>query len=243
MRKYISYILLFSLVISLALAGCSNDSNKISMETGNNNNEIDEKDEEIERLKNIINSKEEEISKLKSELQFLKERISSKDSQLQRLGEETDYYRKFIDSILTKMTEDELIEIAERELWYTLGVFVGTKEQSKGDYIDIPKNGKVEVNDSNFMITLAERQTMDKIISPQCYPDVYKKVRIHNFNEHLKINNYSNYEIQPASGVIVDAYSYFFEDVPEGTIIDIEITEELKKRLGLETKLIKLSVK
>ncbi|EOD01158.1 hypothetical protein [Caldisalinibacter kiritimatiensis] len=243
MKRGIAYILLTILFISLVLVGCNSNNSNIK-EASKHQQEINQKDEEIEELKNIINSKEKEISDLMTEKEMLRNKLSSKESDIKYLTEEVDYYRKFIDSILTEMTEDELIEIAKNEVWYTLKFKPGKLEKDNdNEYTPVPKDGKIEVNESNFLVTLSERQTMHRILSPKEYPSIYEKVRIDKYTNHIKIKNYSNYEVQPASGTIVDANTYCFKDVPKGTVIEIEITEQLQKRLGLKTRTVKISVK
>ncbi|HEY8420373.1 MAG TPA: hypothetical protein VIL05_01355, partial [Thermoclostridium sp.] len=60
--------------------------------------------------------------------------------------------------------------------------------------------------------------------------------------EQIKIKNFDNYEMTGASGTVVDSTIYIFKGVPEGTEIEIEISEELRRKLGMDGKILLIKV-
>lgn len=63
--------------------------------------------------------------------------------------------------------------------------------------------------------------------------EIYNKGQISShIRNHVEITT-SNYEMSAPAGTNVDSIIYSFNDVPKGTI-ELTITDELKKRLGID---------
>ncbi|HEY8362459.1 MAG TPA: hypothetical protein VIK77_06190 [Tissierellaceae bacterium] len=183
----------------------------------------------------------EEIKKLENKISELEEELRSKELDIKYLKEERDYYRKFIDSVLEKMTEAELREIVQKEWWYTLSIY---SKEDKNVRIDFPENGRVVLDKSNFEVVLSEHNAPFPIVDDAIkYKKIYDQVRLRNKTDHIKIMNYDNYEIAVGSGTVVDSVAYIFSNVPRGTDIKIEISDKLQQKLGMESSVLVISVK
>ncbi|MCG0276098.1 MAG: hypothetical protein L5655_08060, partial [Thermosediminibacteraceae bacterium] len=141
----------------------------------------------------------EEIKKLENKILELEEELHSKELDIKYLKEERDYYRKFIDSVLEKMTEAELREIVKKEWWYTLSIRYSEEDKNYVS-INFPENGRVVLDKSNFEVVLSEHNAPFPIVDDAIkYKKIYDQVRLRNKTDHIKIMNYDNYEIAAGS--------------------------------------------
>jgi len=210
---------------------------------GCNSNEsaVEEENEKFKKMEEEISNKDREIEKLKDEINKLQEELVSREVKLNYLTEEKDYYRSLIDSLLGKLTEDNLLEIAKSEVWYELEVAYGTKENRNDETIAIPKDGKLTLEEGDFFVILSEHINPYNVIRHDS--EISEKVRISDYTKHIEVTNYEDYEVLNSSGTVVDAIHFSFEKVQSGTEIEFKITERLADRLGLETDRIILKVK
>lgn len=226
MKKYILYL---TIVLSglLILAGLSKFKVDIAESTSGD----------------TVNNAEEKIKQLEYEIAKLREELASKELDIGYLKEERDYYRKFIDEMLEKLTEKEIIDILEREWWYTLKV---KHQGEKGEYVyvEFPKDGKITINKTDFDLVLSEHTVPFSILEGNYkkYGYLLDQVLLRPLPEQIKIKNYDNYEMTGASGTVVDSTIYIFKGVPEGTEIEIEISEELRRKLGMDGKILLIKV-
>lgn len=245
MKKFI-YIIIIVSIISIILTGCNNKTEVSQVNVENKSiEEIEKLKNEILSLKTETNEKEHKIKKLEEDIQNLKEESNQKNSDmdLKYIIEERDYYRLYIDKYLQKLSNEELLNIAKTEWTYSLYIKLGTMENKSKVIIEIPKDGIIEVKESSFLLTISEHQSAFPILNN--YIEIYNKGSIENYSNHLKILDNKNYisEGYSASGTIVDSLTYEFLNVPKGSKIKLEISEELKERLNLNTNIIMISVK
>lgn len=228
LKKYIVYLLIFLFGI-LILSGF----NKLVL----NKNELMDNE--------TMNNTEEEIKQLENEILRLKEDISLKELDISRLKQERNYYREFIDNVLERLDENELKEILQKEWWYTLSIRY--REENKENAVDFhfPQNGKVTLDKSDFDIILSEHTVPFSIIEDSMkYKNIFEQVLLKRpLSEHIKIKNYDNYEIEGATGTVVDSVLYKFSNVPKGTEIKVEISDELRQRLGINSKILLITIK
>jgi beta-lactamase regulating signal transducer with metallopeptidase domain len=102
----------------------------------------------------------------------------------------------------------------------------------------VPTDGKMVVTVSDFDIRLSERQ--GELPDDSNEVDQAKVKGL--YNEHLKILSSIPYEMQGAAGTVIDTTIYSFKDVPKGSIVELNITPDLKTRLGLNTTNIKIKI-
>lgn len=234
MKKNIIFIII--ILISTVFVGCENSTNNTDEKL-----EIDKYIGEINYLKAELSEKENEISQLKINIENLKG-INNNNLELKNnyLVEERDYYRKFIDSYLSNLSEDELIQIALKEWSYLLYI---ENIENAGNKVVIPENGIVNLDVSNFRIVLVERQPMFPIIKN--YMDIFMKGSIDNYRSHIKLLNDDKltWDESGSDGTVVTSKVYEITDLEKGTTVEFEITDILKSRLKLNTNTIKVNIK
>lgn len=222
-------LILLSLAFFFFLSGCTLGKQKAAS-IDNNNTALSQNDN----------------SDLKKEIKSLKNQLSQKDKAIQELTEkskefelfknhtweELDYYLQFIDKSTRYLSEEELLSLAKEEWTYALKV----------DENPISKNASITLNKSSFKIIISEEQ----VPFPALPTELHEKGRLpgKRFVEQIKFLNYK------PSGVIDElvattkpSVQFDFRCVPKGTIIKIEVTKELQKRLGLEKNIISIAVK
>lgn len=161
----------------------------------------------------------------------LEEKISSLEIELNFLRGKVDEQEKYIKMLMQKSySSKELLEIAKNEWKYRLTI----------NGKDVPKNEVVEVNTSNLEIVLSETQSA----YPMLPIEIYNKGALKNYQEHIKIMAPKSikYDINAASGTIVDSIQYQFKNLKKGTKVQIKITDELKQRLNLKSNMIVINV-
>ncbi|QIB25923.1 hypothetical protein [Caloranaerobacter azorensis] len=230
--KKLYVFLLFLCFSILVFIGCNNLDSKISIE-------------ESTTQKTISNNKvNEEIEKLKEEISRLNEELKRKEASIKCLMEQKDYYKQSIDFMLEKLSEDELKEIMEKEWWYTLSIIYNEGDDKKDVEISFPKNCRITLDKSDFDLVFSEHNKLYHIINAtDKYKKIYEEVLIRNWSDNIKVKNYDKYSIAAGSGTVVDSIAYQFRNVPNGTKIEIELSEKLKQKLGLEDNILIISIK
>jgi len=189
---------------------------------------------------NITKELTDRITELEEQVLELQNDLASKDNDLNFIMEERDYYRSFLDKILGSMNEKELLNIAKSEWSYSIRLINGELENQDKE-TPVQKDGRVQASCSSFSIILSERQPVVPVLKD--YPELHSKGAISgNLASHLKVLEYTGYEMHAASGTVVDSIIYYFKDVPEGTSINLEVSDELKERAGLDVNTITISV-
>lgn len=130
-------------------------------------------------------------------------------------------------------TEDieESEETIDYEWIYDIRVNYGDRDNWEEEIIFPDKEGIIHLNRNNFMLTISERLKTDDYSKP------LNEGQLEDYVRHMTIVNYDNYNTDglAAAGTIVSANSYEFLDVPFDTEIIIEVTDELKEKLGWKT--------
>ncbi len=180
-------------------------------------------DSKIQELQNQIKSYEKSVSQLQ-------EKISTYELDIRILKEEKDDYKKFIDSSRKYLSKNELLELAKGEWIYRISVNDKAIESS----------GVLEIDKKDFKITYSEKRSTFSGLPEE----IDEKGSISgNFYDHLEILNIKPDNVVISDGTVVQGMHYEFKDVPKGTIIKLEISDELKERLGLQTNIISIHVK
>lgn len=146
--------------------------------------------------------------------------INGEEEELKTLFEIID--DKQLENVYLNKTEEEYREIA-KSLWqYELSI----NEKR------VPINGLTELEESEVTISLVEVQPPYVLIPT----NIFYAEQLDNYNDQI-----INFNVQPdekygTDGTIVTGTHYKFSNLKKGSIITFHITEELKERLGLETK-------
>ena len=169
-----------------------------------------------------------EFSKRNTQLAELSKRITQLTAQVEEQAstirfyeEDIREYEEFNNLVIKTFSSQELKVIAE-DLWnYELQV----NEQP------FPNDGKANIKGSNFEISLSERQPGADILNPKAM----ELGQLRDYSSHLEIDSPVSYEPRGYDGTVVHGVHYIFKDVEPGTTINISVSPELQKRLGLHT--------
>lgn len=163
------------------------------------------------------------------EIAQLQEQISSYKNEISQLKDENENYKKFVQSSIKLLDENQLAELAKSCWNYEISV-----DDTKINLNDVHK-----IDNSSFKITFSEK--MNPI--PSMEQEIFDSGAISgNFYDHLTF-----IDIQPAKayisdGTVVQGMNYEFENVPKGSVIKMHVTDELKERLDLEENVINIEV-
>lgn len=204
--------ILLSLCILLLLAGTSCSNQDI----------IDENNINIERIETLEN----DIKKLNLEKEELSNQIGELKTAQETSTEEKQFYRQFIAKLTEPMSDTYLTEIAQEQWKYSILV----------DELSIPQNGIIEISDNTFKLIVSEVQT----------PYIALPTEIHNkgkisgdlFSTHIKFLNVKPTNTSGSEENKVSSTAYTFSNLNNETIINLEISRELQRRLGLNTNFI-----
>lgn len=204
-------LLLTTLSIILFLSGCidkSSEENSDQMEENNS-------------TKQLIEDKATQIKELEEKYEEIQDTLHSIETAFNYKKEEADYYQSLIDELINDYSDAQLRDLAKK-LWdYELEV----------NGSPIPRDGMVEVQITTIEISLIQRQPA-YIVLPN---DIFMQGKISgNYNEHIKFYSKPS-ETYGTDGTVVTGVHHKFVDVEKGATISFSITEELKKRLGLDT--------
>lgn len=203
----------------LLLSGCSEET------AAENNKEADVSAKLLKEQEVEITELQQEKEELQGALEELELNIEAKTS-----ADETEYYLGLATGLIDQMSEEEKEEFAQ-DLWeYELTV--------GGQPVDA--DGKVETAAGGVEIALAQRQP-PYLVLPY---DQFEAAKISgDYLDHIVSMKPEPSELSGLDGTIVTAGLYIYHDLKSGESVSIEITEELKERLGLDTIKIEVTAK
>ncbi|WP_257529966.1 hypothetical protein [Irregularibacter muris] len=188
-----------------------------------NKTSIDEGNSQVENLQKQIKRYEHKIEKL--EVKNHEYEITVKNFE-----EERDTYQKFIDKAIKYLDKDEFLELAKSEWHYSLEI----------DEQPVPSDGKIVIDKKDFEILYSAEQAM----SPGLPKEIYTQGSISGeYFDHLKILDIKPKDIRLLDGTVVSAFVYEFENLSGNTDLKLEVSDELKERLGLQTNIINIHIK
>lgn len=130
---------------------------------------------------------------------------------------------------LNKEYSDFLNSVAESQFRYIIKV----NEES------VPKDGVVKVSKGTFKVTIYQ-ESLTYIVLPPNFPD--GKLSGEDYSEHMVFIGQDELKVEGYDGGAISAVEYTFEEGYSFDSLEIQITEELKERLDLETNIIKIIV-
>ncbi|OJX48122.1 MAG: hypothetical protein BGO78_12670 [Chloroflexi bacterium 44-23] len=208
--------LLFAIFI-IALSGCTEKTTNIEPESQSSIISVQMAD------------MEKQISVYEIKINELNENLHTNEIELNYLKEERDSYRKFIDQSIEYFSEDELMVLAKSEFSYVIEV----------NGLAVPPSAEVEVKSGDVTITLIERVTA----FPALPLYIHEKGFISgNAWEHLHFQDEAD-SVTGTDGTVVVSYIYNYSDIQNGSVIKVEITNELQERLQLDSNVITINVK
>lgn len=203
------------------LVGCSNKNE--------DNSTNSDKVEALNASTQLLEDKTSQINKLEVENEKSQDTINSIQSDFNYKKEEAEYYKQLIDDLIKDYSDSQLKDLAIK-LWdYKLEI----------NGVSVPTNGIVEIQENTIEISLIESQSAFPILQTEIYMQGQISV---NYIDHLKITSNPS-ETYVTDGTVVTAIHHKFVDVEKGSTISFTVSEELKKRLGLETTQITINKK
>ncbi len=175
--------------------------------------------EKIETLKNDINELKTENEKLKSQIQELQTLEETSKTEKQ-------FYLHFIAKLTEPMSETYLTDIAQEQWKYSILI----------DEMSVPQNGIIEVSADTVKLFVSEAQA----------PYTALPAKIHNkgkisgdlFSTHIKFLNVKPTNTSGSEEDRISTTTYTFSHLSNESVINLEITTELQRRLGLNTNII-----
>lgn len=183
----------------------------------------DVKDLKIEELQNQVKSYEKNINELQGQ-------ISSYELEIKTLKEESDDYKKFVASSMKYLNNNELLALAKKEWSYSISV----------DGKLVEADDVLEIDKSDFKITYSETQSGFSALPSEIHNEGSMSG---NFFDHIKILDKKPNNTELTDGTVVQGMIYEFQNVQKGTVIKLEISNELKERLAFKTNTINIYVK
>ncbi|MEO4055178.1 hypothetical protein [Solibacillus sp. CAU 1738] len=195
------------------LVACSNKNE--------DNSTNSDKIEEVNASTQLLEDKTTQINNLEKQKEELQAALHNIQIDFNYKKEEADYYKQLIDDLIKGYSNAQLKDLAIK-LWdYKLLI----------NGVTVPTNGKVEIQENAIEISLTQRQSEYPILPYEIF--IQGKIS-GDYMEHLKVNS-NPAETYVTDGTVVTGIHHKFVDVEKGSTISFTITEELKKRLGLET--------
>ncbi len=224
------------LIISMLLTGCNNGSDKVNAES-----EVSELTIKLEKANEKIDELLEQEKMLKSDIETLKgEQELNKNSQdsLEEVYQNALEKVFRLQDLLDSIDYDQKLEIAKKELRYTLGITYGTRTEQRSQEIFMHSNGIIEVEDTEFVLSLKENYPESYYFTDS--KEIFDEVKIDGFETDFLINN-KNGEIK--EDIFYKEVFFTFEDLNENDEVSFDITDELRGRLKLSTNKIVIRVK
>lgn len=203
------------------LVACSNNSE----DNATNSDKI----EKVNASAQLLEDTTLQINKLELQNEELQSALNSMETDLNYKNEEAEYYKKLINDLIKDYSDTQLKDLAI-QLWdYKLEI----------NGVPVPTNGIVEIQENTIEISLVESQSAYPILPTE----IYMQGQISgNYIDHLKMTSNPS-ETYVTDGTVVTAIHHKFVDVEKGSTISFAVSEELKKRLGLEATQITINNK
>jgi hypothetical protein len=145
--------------------------------------------------------------------------------------EEMDYYKYISEKLISKVKNEDLIALAKEEWQY--GIEIDGKAMENRSVI--------EINKSSFTVTLFEHRPPYNIIPEEIF--MQGRISGESYRDHIKFLGLKPSSIGGKDGTVNTSADYSFENLPKGTSIKLQVTEELKNRIGLGTTIVTIVVK
>ncbi|UMZ73528.1 hypothetical protein [Natranaerofaba carboxydovora] len=198
---------------------------------------------EVEHLKNEKEQTKEEfkdeLSRKKSRIEDLEQELESKERQLNRA--------EFYSDVLLEMAQTEGVMAHEvlsegkiNELQHESNLWDGTlqvdvSENDKSKEKEFSSNGEITIDSSEFVLHFSGS------IDPASNADFSAhgigsfENWLYNLNDIEILDEEKVYDEEAASGATGFGIGYEFEDISDGSSIEIEITPEVKDYFELDT--------
>lgn len=167
------------------------------------------------------------------------EGAEEQDSALEDLGYQNylleyqvENYRRYFDALIASADQEEYLRLSRNLYQYRLSV----------EGREFADSGEMVIKDTDFTILLTQEFLDIEGLPEDMYVLGHLTNQTEEYNSHLQVDSPVPYTLQPGSGTMVSGYSYCFWQVPAGRVISLTLTPDLRERLGLQTRLLKITV-
>lgn len=170
-----------------------------------------------------------QIDMYEATINDIKDELVSKERYLSIYTEQRDNCLKFINASIKYLDDKELSILAKDEWNYSIEI----------DDKPINFDTNFTIDKNSFKISYIEGTTgLSTMV-----PEIFENGKISgNFYEHLEFINVQPAKTDITDGTVVQAMIYQFENVPDGTIIKLQISDELKERLDLRSNILSIEI-
>lgn len=219
-------LLSLGLVSLLGLGACSNPPDAPAKENPLSTTEEGSKQTQLTSSKE--NEKESRMVQVKeSDLKELKNDIESKEEYISSMEKELKYYKEYAQSISNTMPDDKLQILIDKEWTYSLSI----------NGVNFPTNGILDLASSDFELILKEEKAPYSVLSEEQQAAGRIKQNLSN-----SIST-STGELKLQETDLVQEVIVSYSKLEKGTIINIQVHEDLQKKLGLTTDKLVINIK
>lgn len=183
---------------------------------------------EVETLSYIeAEGLKEQVKSLEEQIKYLEEENDSLETRYWNLYRDQDLLIEFSKEAVNQLNSDKRDKLAKEQFTYEIkinGVHVAEKE--------------TQISEQEFNIILSEEQTVSSTLIHGLNGDISG-----NYRDHMKIVGIEPQNITFPDGTVVTAVVYEFKDIPDGTEFQIELTDDLRDRIGLSSNTIRVTTR
>jgi len=162
--------------------------------------------------------------------QTMKAHIAEQQKTIDALNEELDYYRRYVKDITLTLTPEKLQQLIDKEWKYTMTI----------NNIQFPKNGILEISNTDFEIVIAEERAKYSVLTEEDSLKGRIKGKMTSLvnitNENTRINPQEN------KGEILSTLTYSLKGLEPDSVIKIKLHDDMRAKLGMSTNELEIRV-
>lgn len=172
-----------------------------------------------------------QIAKKEEKQKVLVQYIKQQEKKIERLTDEVNYYRNYVKEVSMLLPENERQALINKEWKYSITI----------NNVEFPKNGIMEIKDRNFKIVISEKKAPYSVLPKE---ESIKGKIPYDLQAAVSMSDNNGIDVsqkvtQHKNEVIL---TYSFKNVKPNSVIKINISDELAKKLGINTNDLEIHV-
>jgi len=172
-----------------------------------------------------------QIAKKEEKQKVLVQYIKRQEKKIERLTDEVNYYRNYVKEVSMLLPENERQALINKEWKYSITI----------NNVEFPKNGIIEIKDRNFKIVISEKKAPYSVLPKE---ESIKGKIPYDLQAAVSMSDNNGIDVsqkvtQHKNEVIL---TYSFKNVKPNSVIKINISDELAKKLGINTNDLEIHV-
>lgn len=184
--------------------------------------------EQSKENENVEDPSEQIVSVKMGDLETLKKDVASKEEYVLALEKELAYYKKYVQSISQTMSDENKAMLIDKEWTYSLTI----------NGVEFPKSGTLTLNQSTFDVVMKEERTPYSVLTDE---DSLKGKVTTDVKSGFRLTSEFVEESERVDD-LVQELTYKATNVPSGTEISIQLSEELQQKLKLDVGQLTISI-